>query len=222
MCKGSLTWTWIWLGRVEYRQAMELMENTARSVERGQIEGRVLFLEHPPTITLGRRASEKGIRVQREELQNWGVVVERTDRGGEATFHGPGQLVCYPVINLSLLNIGVAKYVDRLEEMIIRALNRWGITETFRKGGFPGVWTPKGKIAAIGLRLRKKVATHGFAINIEVDKRYFDAIVPCGIEGAGVANVADFISPPPFEKAVQDLVYQFGEMFGKKLNHGIK
>jgi lipoate-protein ligase B len=196
---------------------MKLMERTAQSVERGEFEGRILFLEHPPTITLGRRASERAIKVKREKLREWGVAVERADRGGEATFHGPGQLVCYPVVNLARLGVGVAKYVELIEEMVIRALDKWGIKDAWRKKGYPGVWTSKGKIAAIGLRVKKRIATHGFAINMDVDKGYFDAIVPCGIEGAGVANVSDFVSPPAMEKAVEELAYLFGEIFGRDM-----
>lgn len=195
---------------------MRLMGEVARSVEKGEIEGRVLFLEHPPTITLGRRASEKAI-VKREELQSLGAAVERADRGGEATFHGPGQLICYPVVNLGSLGAGVAKYVEQLEEIIIKALNRWGVKDARRKEGFPGVWTSKGKIAAIGLRVKKRIATHGFAVNMNIDKRYFDVIIPCGIEGAGVANVADFVLLPPMEKAAEDVACLFGEAFGVEM-----
>lgn len=198
---------------------MRLMERTAQLLETGRIEGRILFLEHLPTITLGRRASERAIKVRGEKLREWGVAVERADRGGEATFHGPGQLVCYPVVNLAQLGVGVARYVELIEEMVIRALDKWGIKEAWRKKGYPGVWTSKGKIAAIGLRVKKKIATHGFAINIDVDKRYFDAIIPCGIEGARVANVADFVSPPAVEKAAEEIACLFGEIFGRDVEY---
>lgn len=206
---------WAWLGMVAYRDALEAMERVAVEIAQGREPGRALFLEHPPTVTLGRRATENALKVSVALLAEMGVCLERADRGGEATYHGPGQLVVYPVVSLRALGVGVGEYVGGLLEAVRRVLARFGIENARCDMERPGVWTPRGKIAAIGLRVRRHVATHGLAINISVEKHRFDLIVPCGIEGAQVASMSDFISPPTSREVSEALAEKLGEVFGR-------
>lgn len=208
---------WAWAGRVAYRDAIGAMERLAEHVLFSSEPGRALFLEHPPTVTLGRRATEKALKVSAERLLGMGISVERADRGGEATYHGPGQLVLYPVVNLRALSLGIGKYVEGLQEAARRTLGEFGITEAWGDLERPGVWTPHGKIAAIGLRVRRGIATHGMALNIDADKRHFETIVTCGMEGAQVACMSDFIAPPAVRDVSRVLARRVGEVFGMNM-----
>ena len=214
--KGPLTWAW--LGRVGYRDAIFRMDQVAKEVLDRSEAGRILFLEHPPTVTLGRRATIRSLKVSPEELRYKGIELERSDRGGEATYHGPGQLIVYPVLNLKALWMGVKAYVAALEEAMCVALAQWGISEARLDAERPGVWTRRGKIASIGLRVRGEIVSHGFAMNLKMDVSPFNMIVSCGLPDAPVACVSDFIVRPAMADASSVLARCLGEALGRPVS----
>jgi lipoate-protein ligase B len=170
-----------------YRQAWEEQESIAASVRHGGPESLVL-VEHTPVYTFGRRVRPEHLLVAAQELNLRGAEVVESDRGGDITFHGPGQIVGYPILDLKRRGLGPSDYVRGLEETLIRTLDGFGIVAE-RSPGRPGVWVGNSKIAALGVRVRGGVTTHGFALNVSTDLSWFDAIVPCGLAGAGVTSM---------------------------------
>jgi lipoate-protein ligase B len=170
-----------------YRQAWEKQESLATRLREGGLESLVL-VEHPPVYTFGRRVRPEHLLVAAHDLSLQGAEVVESDRGGDITFHGPGQIVGYPILDLKQRAIGPNEYVRGLEETLIRTLDRFGIVAS-RSPGRPGVWAGNDKIAAIGVRVRGGVTTHGFALNVSTDLSWFQAIVPCGLAGAGVTSM---------------------------------
>jgi lipoate-protein ligase B len=175
-------------GLTDYRKAWEEQEKLASQTRDGGPESLVL-VEHLPVYTFGRRVRPEHLLVAAEELSVRGAQLVESDRGGDITFHGPGQVVGYPVLDLKRRAIGPNEYVRGLEETLIRALDRFGIVAE-RSAGRPGVWVGNSKIAAIGVRLRGGITTHGFALNVNTDLSWFQAIIPCGLSGAGVTSIA--------------------------------
>ncbi len=176
------------LGRVDYMRAWELQRELAAVVAAGGPDV-LLLLEHPPTYTLGRRGGEANMLVPRESLVSRGAAVINTDRGGDITFHGPGQLVGYPIVNLIRLDTGIGRYLRSLEEALIRALGALDVAAG-RCEGYTGVWVNNEKIAAIGVKITaRRITQHGFALNISTDLDYFSNNVPCGIKDRGVTNL---------------------------------
>jgi lipoyl(octanoyl) transferase len=175
------------LGTVEYREAWDLQRSLAAAVTQGAIPDTVLFLEHPPTVTLGRRTEDGELHIP----ESADVAVVETDRGGRSTFHGPGQLVCYPILDLKRHGKDVKKYCRELEEAVIRALAAFGVEAT-RIEGLTGVWleSPPRKIASIGVHISRWVTTHGYALNVDVDPAPFsDWITACGLEDAAFTSL---------------------------------
>ncbi|MDD5306003.1 MAG: lipoyl(octanoyl) transferase LipB [Deltaproteobacteria bacterium] len=156
----------------------------------------LLLLEHEPVITLGRSADDRGVLASAQELERLGVRVHRVERGGEATYHGPGQIVGYPVVHLPGLGLGVRKYVSLLEEVMIRVAARYGVT-AFRKPKLTGAFTAQGKLGAIGVRVTRGVAFHGFAFNVCPDLSHYRLIVPCGLVDTPVASLASILGRAP-------------------------
>jgi lipoate-protein ligase B len=181
-------------GRMPYREAWELQRRTAREVASGA-DPTLILLEHPPTFTLGSRGNTQFLITPEASLAALGADVIHSDRGGDITFHGPGQIVGYPIVDLRALGIGPADYVRRLEAVLIDALGRFGIAAE-RAVGRPGVWTRRAKIAAIGVRISRGVTTHGFALNVNTDLSWFSHIVPCGIADAGVTSMQRELGEP--------------------------
>jgi lipoyl(octanoyl) transferase len=182
------------LGAVEYRAAWDLQRSLAAAVSQGAIPDTVLFLEHPPTITLGRRteAGEVHVPVDAE------VAVAETDRGGRSTYHGPGQLVCYPILDLKRHGKDVKKFCRDLEESIIRTLAAFGV-EAGRIDGLTGVWLqrPPRKIASIGVHLSRWISTHGYALNVDLDPSPFtNWITACGLDDAAFTSMARELGRP--------------------------
>jgi lipoyl(octanoyl) transferase len=216
----------LYLGRVEYSTALELQQALVRLVKEGRITHTLLLLEHPPVITLGRNAGEKNIVASREFLAANGVELHETDRGGDVTFHGPGQLVGYPIFDLRAFEprIGAVDFVRKLEEVLIRACGDLGVV-TERIPGLTGVWTqndPPGKIAAIGVHISRAVTSHGFALNVNTNLDYFKLIVPCGISDKPVTSLEQEMaqsslsrgrSLPPLEDLAQQVARNFGRVF---------
>jgi lipoyl(octanoyl) transferase len=184
------------LGQIGYQAGLDLQAALVEDRRAGRIGDTLLLLEHPPVITLGARTRHgaKHIIASEEELQSHGVTVHETGRGGDVTYHGPGQLVGYPIFDLKPDRCDVHRYVRDLEEALILALRTFGI-EGRRVKGLSGVWVgPEGrerKIAAIGVRISRWITSHGFALNVATDLRHFQLIVPCGIADRGVTSVED-------------------------------
>jgi len=175
---------------VGYGEALELQRNIARDRISGAIPQDVLLLvEHPPVVTLGRASKEKHLVASPEFLQSKGVELFEVERGGDVTFHGPGQLVGYPIIDLKRHRQDLHWYLRKIEEALINTLADYGITGE-RNTAFTGVWTRGKKIASIGVHAREWVTWHGFALNVATDLSYFDLIIPCGIDGVVMTSIA--------------------------------
>jgi len=214
----------LYLGRVDYAIALELQQTLVRLVKDGRISHTLLLLEHPPVITLGRNAGAQNIVASPEFLAANGVELHETDRGGDVTFHGPGQLVGYPIFDLRAFEprIGAVDFVRKLEEVLIRTCGDLGVV-TERIPGLTGVWTqndPPGKIAAIGVHISRAVTSHGFALNVNTNLDYFKLIVPCGIADKPVTSLEHEIAQSPLSRdrkvpALEDLAQQVARNFGR-------
>jgi lipoyl(octanoyl) transferase len=169
-----------WLGRVPYRDAWDLQAALVRELREGAGEDTLLLLEHPHVFTMGKAASAADLLWDEDERMRRGVEVVWSDRGGEATYHGPGQLVGYPVIDLARLSITIPGYISGLERSLITYLGELGVDALPGEPGLTGVWIDGEKLAAIGIKLNRSVVSHGLALNLTTDLTYFDGIVPCG------------------------------------------
>ncbi|MGI8812489.1 MAG: lipoyl(octanoyl) transferase LipB [Pyrinomonadaceae bacterium] len=200
------------LGRIDYLTALELQKSLERELIETRETGHLLLLEHPHTFTIGRRAKENGVLASAELLKSLGVDVFETDRGGKVTYHGIGQIVGYPIINLSPDREDVHKYVRNLEEVLIGTMSDFGI-EAFRIEGLTGVHTTDGKVAAIGVHLKRWVTTHGFALNVYTDLSFYNWIIAC--EGEPVASMDRILGREIEMGEVEDtIVSNFERVFG--------
>jgi len=200
------------LGLVDYQEARE---EQRRLVEACRRDGcaRLLLLEHPPTYTLGVHARQEHLLLGDEALAKLGAPVYRVDRGGDITFHGPGQLVGYPILDLRRWNQGPVRYVRSLETVLIEALSTFGI-DARRVAGRPGVWVGRAKIAAIGVRVSRGITSHGFALNVNPDLSYFRHIIPCGLPDATITSMAQELERAPDMGSVMKAVIDaFGRVF---------
>jgi len=197
-----------------YREAWERQECAHASVVEGGDE-KLLLVEHRPVITFGRRAeaAAKNLVASGEKLKQMGVEVVESDRGGDITFHGPGQLVIYPIVKLNDHGLSVGAYVRRLEETMIGALGELGVSARKDKEAI-GVWVEGKKICALGVRIKRGVSLHGVALNVTTDLRYFDLIVPCGLAGKGVTSLEKVLGKAPaMEKVKRVVVEKMKEAF---------
>lgn len=214
----------LYLGRVDYSIALELQQTLAHLVKEGRISHTLLLLEHPPVITMGRNAGAQNIVATRDVLAANGVELHETNRGGDVTFHGPGQLVGYPIFDLRAFDprIGAVDFVRKLEEVLIRTCGDLGVV-TERIPGLTGVWTqndPPGKIAAIGVHISRAVTSHGFALNVNTNLDYFKLIVPCGITDKPVTSLEQEMAQSSISRGRQlpsldDLSQQVARNFGR-------
>ena len=214
------------LGLIEYGTALKLQETLVDLRKRGRIADTLLLLEHPPVITLGRNAKAANIVASPEFLAERGVEIFEINRGGDVTFHGPGQLVGYPISDLRGLTpkIGAVEFVRRMEEVLIRACADFDIGAE-RVSGLTGVWTPERKIAAIGVHISRGVTSHGFALNVTTDLEYFKLIVPCGIAGKDVTSMERELGglatsggkKLEMEAVQQSITRQWGYVFGTQI-----
>jgi lipoate-protein ligase B len=184
-----------WLGRVEYDEGWDLQ----RAIWEGKTAGRtrddyVLLLEHPHTYTVGRNGDGSNLKIPRSRLADMGATIRDVDRGGDITYHGPGQLVGYPIVDVPRLTSGfdAVGHVRRIEQVVIDTLGAFGI-DAWTEEGYTGVWTRGGKVAAVGVRVARGVSMHGFAINVDPDMAYFGAIVPCGIADRPVTSMRSLL-----------------------------
>ncbi len=201
------------MGRVSYPLALRLMERVADARRGGELGDSLLLVEHPPVITLGCGGGSEDLREPPDRLRRLGIDVVQTERGGRATYHGPGQLVAYPVMKLT--DGDLHGYLWRLEQVVLELLAGWGI-EAHRDGHHPGVWVGECKIAAVGIAVRDRVATHGVALNVDPDMASFGLIVPCGLADRGVTSMRAVLGRPVALEAVDgDFLAAFGRVFGR-------
>jgi len=199
------------LGRIDYESGLALQKETAAAIKAGTQPDTLLLLEHPHTLTLGRRATDGGIIAPEEVLLARGVTVFETNRGGKVTYHGLDQIVGYPIINLSPDREDVHRYVRELEEVLIRTMGDFGI-DAFRIKGLTGVHTSRGKVAAIGVHIARWVTTHGFALNVNTDLSYFNLIIAC--EGEPVTSMKEILGREFELREVEDrIIERFAEVF---------
>ena len=216
------------LGSVDYRIALQLQQRLVSLRKENAISDVLLLLEHPPVITLGRNGKSSNVLASAEQLASSAVELFECDRGGDVTFHGPGQLVAYPIFDLRALpspdvrrkNMGAVEFVRSLEEVLIRVCAHFGIA-TERISGLTGVWTShatQAKIAAIGVHISRGVTSHGLALNVNTDLSYFNLIVPCGITSRPVTSVQKELGQPISMAAVAEIVARaFGTVFCSKV-----
>jgi len=212
------------LERVPYADALALQHRIVEARKRGALNDTLLLLEHPPVFTLGRNASDSNILASRDYLQQLGVDVFRVERGGDVTYHGPGQLVGYPILDLHDFRLDVGWFVRSMEELLIRALGDFGIRGK-RIEKLVGVWvdqsspvSPEAKIVQIGARIEQWITYHGFALNVDPNMAHFDLIVPCGIADRAVTSMARLLNRPVDPRAVRERVAaRFGEVFGAEM-----
>jgi lipoate-protein ligase B len=212
------------LGLVEYAKACALQRALVAARKAGPSPDVLLLCEHPHVITLGRNGKREHLLAPDRLLQQMGIEFSETDRGGDITYHGPGQMVGYPILNLSEIRRDVVWYVRQLEELMIRATADFGITAS-RLEGKTGVWvhTPNGeeKLGAIGVHISRWVTSHGFAYNVSTDLRYFDLIVPCGIAGTGPTSLERLLGRVVSrEEVAPQIVAHFGEVFDLEMRAG--
>lgn len=178
-----------WRGRERYAQTWQRQLELHNQRRGGQVPDTLVLVEHEPVITLGRHGDERNLLLREELLAARGVDLHRVERGGDITYHGPGQLVGYPIINMRERQISVRDLMRGLEEALIRTVAQWGISAG-RIEGLTGVWHPQGKLAALGVAVQGGVSFHGFALNVDPDLSHFQLIVPCGIVGKPVTSMA--------------------------------
>ncbi len=205
------------LGRRDYLAALDIQRRLVEKRKGGDIPDVLVFVEHPPTYTLGRSGRGEHLLLDESELAELGASFVATDRGGDITFHGPGQIVGYPIVDLKAWQPDVHRYLRGLEEVVMRALADFGVRAS-REKGFTGVWHSSGKVAAIGIRVSRWVASHGFALNVATDLAYFKRIVACGIVGRAVSSMEAILKTPVVVPDVRDkLARHFGEVFGREV-----
>lgn len=225
-----------WLGQIEYGAALSLQKELVARRAANEIPNTLLLLEHPHTYTVGIDGHREHLLVNEEELARLNVAFHRVDRGGSVTYHGPGQLVCYPILKLNGPGQGYHHYLKLLESVIIRALADFKV-RAFRGRGQPGVWvftgnaSPNGsqllqsdhyhmaQIAAVGVKLdQNHVTSHGFSININPDLNFFNLIVPCGVHGCRVTSLAEVLNQPvEVSSALEPVIQSFCQIFEMEL-----
>lgn len=201
-------------GRVGYADALARQREAAQALRAGTGPETLFLLEHAPVVTMGRRATGDHVLLPPEELARRGVELVETDRGGDVTFHGPGQIVGYPILDLNDHRRDVKWYVQQLEEVLIRTCARHGV-HAGRVEGMTGAWVGDEKIGAIGVRVERWITSHGFALNVATDLEYFGLIIPCGLRGRGVTSLAARLGrAPAMESVLRDVEETFKEVFG--------
>ena len=201
-------------GRQDYLKSWEMQRKLADARRDGRVPDLLLLTEHPPTYTIGRRGTRNNLLIDDETLRDVGAVCYEVDRGGDITFHGPGQLVVYSIIDLGLTQRSVRRYVENLEKVVIKTLSHYGLQATIDPA-YPGVWLDRDKIAAIGISIHHGVSYHGFALNIDPELRYFGYMIPCGIPDRGATSLRREIGREVDMDEVAGLVVErFTEVFG--------
>lgn len=204
-------------GRVSYRDGLELQARLVGERQAGRIPDTLVLLEHDPVFTLGQNARKNNVLLPVEHLNRLGFAVEETGRGGDVTYHGPGQIVGYPVIDLSPDRRDVHRYLRDLEEVLIRTCGDYGLTAG-RIAGLTGVWIDGAKVGALGVRIARWVTSHGFALNVSTDLSAFSHIVPCGIADRGVTSLERVLGRAVDPEEVSGrIVDHFATVFERRL-----
>jgi len=208
------------LGRVRYADGLLLQEQLVKQRQAGEIDDTLLLLEHEPVFTLGRNARAQNVLLPAEQLRQRGFDVHEAGRGGDVTYHGPGQVVGYPIVSLSPDRCDVHRYVRDLEEVMIRTCAAYGVTAG-RVAGLTGCWVGDSKLGAIGVRISRWVTSHGFALNLREEALApFRMIVPCGLRDKGVLSLEQAAGRPvSFQDVMDRLALDFAEVFGRRLAH---
>ncbi len=205
---------WRDAGRLSYADGLALQKETVRRRVAKEIPDTLILIEHPPVITMGKMAKAEHVVGKRAD-----VAVVQTPRGGDVTYHGPGQVIGYPIVDLTAINLDLKKYLERLEEVMIRAVAPYGV-KAGRQSGMTGAWVGDRKIGAIGVRVEKWVTSHGFALNANTDLSGFDLIIPCGLQGKGVTSIAREIGRDvDLDELRRSVVAIFGTVFGRRMTH---
>jgi lipoyl(octanoyl) transferase len=205
------------LGRVDYDEALALQRREVERLQRNEGDDVLLFVEHPHVVTLGRNADGSALVADRGLIEARGVRVVTTDRGGDVTYHGPGQLVGYPILRLEPGRRDIRRYVHDLEEVLIAALSDFGVF-ALRHPEHRGVWVGDRKIASLGIRVSRWVTSHGFALNVSTELSYFSLINPCGIRGCAMTSVEMETAGPVSMGAVRERVAaHFGAVFHREM-----
>ncbi len=209
---------WSWLGRVPYAATAALQVELREALRRGEGPERLLLLEHEPVFSLGRNATPADVLWGEEELAARGLEVQPTDRGGQVTFHGPGQLVGYPILDLSPDRRDIRRYVRDLQHVLVRTLADFGVEAEGGEGDRTGVWVGARKIASIGIHLSRWRTTHGFALNVAPDLALFGGIVACGLPGVDMTSIAREAGvAPALEEIGARVVAHFAVVFEREL-----
>lgn len=216
--KTDLTWYLLDLGLTDYREAWDLQSELAAGRRSGLIDRDVvMMLEHPAVFTLGRRGGRENLLVSEKKLEHAGIPVIQVERGGKITYHGPGQLVVYPILNLARLKLGVTDYVTALEEVMIRVCADWGVTAG-RSAVNRGIWIGPKKIGSIGIAVRKDISFHGMALNVDPDLAPFCWVEPCGLQGVSMTSMAQELDKPlPVQQVKESLSEALSTVFGVSL-----
>jgi lipoyl(octanoyl) transferase len=204
------------LGLLEYARAWELQRQLVEQRKTGAIEDRLLLVEHPPVITLGRNAKKTNLLLPEQRYQEIGIDLQSTDRGGDVTYHGPGQVVGYPILDLREWKRDVVRYVRALEQVMIGAVSEFGI-QADGVTGCTGVWVEGAKLAAIGVHISRWVTSHGFALNVAPQMEHFGVIIPCGLHKPVVSMEQLLGQAPAREEVLEALVRHFGQVFGRRM-----
>jgi lipoyl(octanoyl) transferase len=201
------------LGLVGYADGLRLQRERVAARKAGIIPDTLLLLEHPHVYTLGRNANKQNLLIPVEQLAARGAQVFEIDRGGDVTYHGPGQLVGYPIIDLTQHRRDIAWYMRSLEEVLIGVARDYGI-EAARLAGAPGAWVGNEKLAAMGVHISRWITSHGFAFNVNTDLRYFEWIVPCGLRHKGVTSLRKLLGQPvAMAGVIEKVILHFGRVF---------
>lgn len=211
---------WLDFSRCDYKEMYHLQEILRNKRQQGDIPDVVLLLEHWPCITLGSSGGRDNLLAGNAALQEYGITVHDTSRGGNITYHGPGQLVCYPILSLDGDERDLHAYARKMEEVMIRTVGTFGIAAG-RKAKFPGVWVADSKIGAMGIAVRKWITMHGIALNVCPNLQHFSLIVPCGIASGGVTSMVEVLGRPIDINAVRnEMRRQFSDIFQITMRSG--
>lgn len=209
------------LGLVDYEEGLKLQQAFLEARTQDLVPDTLFFLEHPHVLTLGRNAKSTNVITPKDILEKMGIGLYETGRGGDVTYHGIGQVVGYPIINLAPDRCDIHRYVRDLEEVMIRTAADFGIIAS-RIAGLTGIWVGQEKLAAIGVRISRWITMHGFAFNVSTDLSYFNLIVPCGISDRGVTSLEKLLGKKiPLQKVRESLAYHFGEVFNRKIEEKV-
>jgi lipoate-protein ligase B len=208
-----------WLGLTDYRAAFDLQKRLWKERLEGRIDDTILLLEHPPTLTIGKSGKISNLLVTQDELTSQGVSLFFTDRGGDVTYHGPGQLVVYPILDLNNHGKDIHRYIFNLQEVVIRTLSDFGI-QARRDEKYIGVWVNDEKIAAIGVAVHKWITMHGLALNVDPQLEHFNLINPCGIRDKGVTSMRRLLKrDASMGEVLERIVEHFGEVFETRVEY---